>query len=120
MIQDRPDLPEILRAVREFITSVLDALDDQARYHALCANHLLGIAERELALGPDLEAAALARRRAFLGVEGSPEALTARLCAAIRDGDCDTRWDETVALVLDEVIAKVKVTKPDHLEPMHR
>jgi hypothetical protein len=120
MLQDQPDIPEILRSVREFITEISDGLDDQQRYHALCANYLLTIVEREVALGRGMDEAAEARLQAFLGATVPLPELSARLCAAIRSGECDTRWDETVALVMDQVIAKVRVTKPDHLDPMHR
>lgn len=120
MLQDQPDVPEILRTVREFVTSVLDKLDDQERYHALCANYLLNIVEREFALGREIDDAAAAQLRAFLGVEAPLPELSTRLCAAIRGGECDARWDEAVALVLDQVVAKVKVTKPEYLDPRHR
>ncbi|MBI4694719.1 MAG: hypothetical protein HY749_11935 [Gammaproteobacteria bacterium] len=120
MLQDRPDVPEILKSVREFITGVLDKLDDQERYHALCANYLLNIVEREFAIGGAIDDAAAAKLRAFLGVDAPLPELSKRLCAAIRSGECDQRWDEAVALVMDQVVGKVKVTKPDHLDPMHR
>jgi hypothetical protein len=120
MLQDQPDIPEILKSVREFITGVLDKLDDQDRYHALCANYLLNIVEREAALGRRIDEEAEATLRAFLGVDAPLPELSRRLCAAIRDGECDARWDEAVALVMDQVVAKVKVTKPDYLDPMHR
>ena len=46
--------------------------------------------------------------------------MTEALCANIRAGKYDDKWDEVLNLVLAETIDKVKVVKPGHLAPMHR
>lgn len=120
MSQDLPSFPEIIRTVREFIEEITDELQDQDRYHALCAVHLLNIADRELGLGATLDAQEHRRLESFLERSGTLTELYATLGAEIRAGHCDQRWDEAFDLVLAHVIGKVRVTKPEHLDTMHR
>lgn len=120
MSQDEPGLTELLRTVREFLEKVTDELEDQDRYHALCASYLLSIAERELALGEAIDHAEQARLTAFLGQSLALPDGYRRLAADIRAGSCDARWDEAVQLVLAHVVDKVRVSKPEYLDPLHR
>lgn len=53
LIQDRPDIPEILKTVAEFLGGVADRASGSERYNALCAVFLLQVVERELATGAD-------------------------------------------------------------------
>lgn len=117
MHRDAPDLPEILRTVREFIDEVTDHLAGQGRYHALCANYLLGIVERELALGGAIDAA---ERAAFAQLPGELPADTAALSARIRSGALDAQWDPLFPIMLNHVINKVRISRPEHLHEMHR
>jgi hypothetical protein len=117
--QDQPALSDILRVVREYIEGIIERVPDEDRYHAMCCVYLMSVAERELiAQEPDTELNA--RLHSLLG-DASPKPIAIHeLATRIRAGRCDAAWDETFALVLDQVINKVRVSKPDHLHPMHR
>ena len=119
MSRDRPDVVEIIKTVDEFMAQIVDRLDSQGRYDALCARYLLGIAERELKQGDRMDAVELQRIESFLGEAGSLNELTCKLAASIRAGDFDTRWDEVSGLVLDHVIHKVAVSRPEQLDDSH-
>jgi hypothetical protein len=120
MSQDLPDLPELLRTVREFVDEVTPQLDGRDRYHGLCASYLLTIAERELALGAAIDAEERANLAEFIGMEAELGHGYATLARAIRSGSLDERWDQLMTLLTRHVVNKVRVTRPDHLHPMHR
>ena len=48
MLQDTPDIAELLTTVHEFIDGISDKLDGQDKYFALCSMFLLEIVQREL------------------------------------------------------------------------
>ncbi len=83
---DRPAGPDLLRAVREFLTTEVGAADQRLRYHALVAANALRIAEREALLAASHER----RHRARLAALGCED--DAGLCAAIGDGSLDHRF----------------------------
>jgi len=120
MSQDNPSIPELLRTVREFIDEVTPKLAGQDRYHGLCASYLVSIVERELALGEAMDRDEQAALRAFTGRSEPLAAGYAELAREIRAGVHDARWDELAALLCAHVVNKVRVSKPDHLHPMHR
>jgi hypothetical protein len=115
MAQYQPDLNDLLHTVRAFLEDVGPRLGEGDRYQARVAAFLVGVAERELAGGEAADRAFEARLGALLGFPGDIANLTGRLCEAIRSGELDGRWDETVALVLGDVVDKVKIVRPDHL-----
>ena len=106
---DRPSGPGLLRAVREFLAAEVAATEPRLAFHARVAANALRIAEREAML-----AAGHARdhraRLAALGCAGDAE-----LCAAIREGSLDHRFDEVVAAVRAMTIDKLAVANPGHL-----
>lgn len=118
--QDQPDLAEILRTVREYLESIVDRVPSEDRYQAMCSVYLMAIAERELAAGAVAAAELEQRLQAFIGDVLPHAQATAELAARIRSGACDTGWDETFALVLAQVIHRVRVSRPEHLHAMHR
>jgi hypothetical protein len=114
MPHDNPDLPEMIRTVREFVDGIGERLEGLDRYHALCASYLLEICLRELAEWQRLPSADDERLRAFLGAGPAvpPPALVTELARRIGAGDYDARLDELLELVLGHVEAKVRVSKP--------
>src|SRR5580692_5180792 len=106
---DRPAGADLLRAVREFLTTEVGAADQRLRYHALVAANALRIAEREALLAASHER----RHRARLAALGCDD--DAGLCAAIRDGSLDHRFGEVVEAVRASVIDKLTVASPGHL-----
>lgn len=120
MSQDLPDLPDILRTVREYLEGIADAVPDRERYHALCCIHLLSIAEREVTAPAAIEAAELKSISAFLGESVEAEHALSTLAHRIRSGHTDARWEAAFDLVMQQVVNKVSVTKPEHLALVHR
>ncbi len=120
MSQDLPKLPDLLASVQEFIDEITPQLEGRDRYHAICASYLLGIAGRELALGPQLDADEHSMLAHFIGLETDLEHGFATLAREIRGGRLDDRFDQLMALLIRHVVNKVRVTRPDFLHPMHR
>ena len=106
---DRPTGPGLLRAVREFLATEVTMTDPSLAFHARVAANALRIAEREAML-----AAGHARdHRARLAALGCAD--DAELCAAIRDGSLDHRFDDVIAAVRAMAVDKLAVANPSHL-----
>jgi aminoglycoside phosphotransferase (APT) family kinase protein len=106
---DRPTGPGLLRAVREFLVTEVTVTDPSLAFHARVAANALRIAEREALL-----AAGHARdHRARLAALGCAD--DAELCAAIRDGSLDHRFDDVIAAVRAMAVDKLAVANPGHL-----
>ena len=106
---DRPAGPELLRAVREFLTAEVGIGDPRLRFHARVAANALRIAEREAMLAARHER----QHRARLAALGCAD--DAGLCAAIRDGSLDHRFDDVIAAVRATAVDKLTVANPGHL-----
>lgn len=120
LTQDRPDIPEILRTVGEFLGEVANRAGGSERYNALCAVFLLQVIERELATGADTVVRQWHDLQCLTGTAPAAREPYAAFCADARAGRLDGQWDEAVAFALRQVIDKVRVTNPAHLEPEHR
>ncbi len=120
MSHDLPLLPDILRVVREYLDSIKDAVPEKDRYHAICCSHLLSIAEREVTQEPGFAVEAATALNRFLGKTLSLEEATLEFAHGLRAGAFDEQWENVSGLVLQSVIDKVMITKPDQLHPMHR
>ena len=116
-LQDRPTAAELLEAVREFLeTDVMTATEGRTSFHTRVAVNALGIVERELLLGPAVDAPVHERLARLLGDDDAPpRALIAELAARIRDRSLDEQHDEVVAAVVDLVRAKLTVANPRYL-----
>src|SRR6202020_1344066 len=82
----RPTAAELVEAVREYLTALMERSENVARFEARVARNALGVAERELLLGPGF-AAAHAARLADLGFADD-----AALATALRSGALDDEW----------------------------
>jgi aminoglycoside phosphotransferase (APT) family kinase protein len=112
-LQDRPTAAELLEAVREFLEhDVATSTEGRTAFHARVAVNALGIVERELVLGPSVEAPVIERLTRLLDRSGTPAELVADLAARIRDGSLDDRRDEVVDTVRDLVRAKLAIANP--------
>jgi Domain of unknown function (DUF6285) len=115
-MQDRPTAVELLEAVREFLEAdVMPSVEGRVRFHTRVAVNAVGMLERELRLGPELDAAARQRLAALLGHDADLPALTAELASGIRDGSLDDRRDDVVAAVRESVRAKLLVANPHYV-----
>lgn len=117
-LQDRPTAAELTEAVREFLErDVMPAVEGRVAFHTRVAVNALGMVERELELGSELDAAEAGRLRALLGHDGTVAELTVELARNIRAGALDDRSDEVLAAVRESVRSKLLVANPAHLEP---
>ena len=109
---DPPSGPDLVRAVQAFLTTEAGLgkhADQRLRFHARVAANALRIAEREAMLAGRHER----RHRARLVALGCGD--DAGLCAAIRDGSLDHRFDEVVEAVRAATVDKLTVANPGHL-----
>jgi Domain of unknown function (DUF6285) len=130
-MQDRPNVLELLAAVRGFLEDdVVPALEGRPRFLALVSANVLGIVGREL---EGEEESLLAEWRGLarlLGVHDDPPVrlaalrtavleLTERLADRIRRGDADHGpWAEALRThVRETVTEKLRVANPRYLRP---
>jgi hypothetical protein len=106
---DRPSGPELLRAVREFLTTEAGGADPRLRFHARVAANALRIAEREAMLAT----AHAHRHRVRLAALGCED--DAEFCAKIRDGSLDHRMAEVIEAIRAATVDKLTVANPGHL-----
>jgi hypothetical protein len=112
-VYDRPDLVELVGAVREFLEErALPKLEGHTAFHARVAANALAIVERQLRLAPEAEAAECSRLRALLGRDGSLEELNRELCAAIRAGRIGLETPGLVEHLRATTLAKLAVDQP--------
>jgi aminoglycoside phosphotransferase (APT) family kinase protein len=110
-LHDRPTLPELVEAVREWVDQdVRTGTEGRLSFHARVATNALRMVERELALEPALTEAHL-ERLAQLGCADDRE-----LAAGIRSGSLDERADEVRTLVAASVHDKLLVANPGWLD----
>ena len=122
MSQYRPDLPEILRTLRELTVELAPQVDAKARYDLRVAAYLLEMAEREVREGPALDRKQRAQLETLLGHETNDALLAdleAELARRLRNGELDDRWDEVLAMVLEQTADSVRIVKPSQLDPLH-
>jgi hypothetical protein len=118
--QDRPVASELLRTVREFVDSIRPKLAGEDQYHAIVASYLIGIVEREMEMAPGFDRREHRELAGFTGSVAPLPELLPTLCEGIRAGRYDDRFEELLALVLEQTANKVRIVRPDHLDPGHR
>jgi hypothetical protein len=118
-LQDRPTAAELVEAVREYLERDVmgrDELPGRVAFHARVAANVLGIVERELRLGSELDAAERDRLAALLGHDGDLDDLTAELAHRIREGSLDDRRAAVVEHLRASVQAKLAVANPRYAD----
>ena len=110
-MHDAPTAAQLVEAVREFLQrDALDAVEGRVQFHTRVAINVLGMVEREMALGAQ-QAAAHAEGLRALGASSEAE-----LAALIRGmGADDERLHEIARFVRQTVRAKLEVANPKHL-----
>ena len=110
---DRPEIGELVAAVREFLERrALPELEGHTAFHARVAANALAIVERQLRLGPEAETAELLRLRALLGRDGSLAELNRELCARIRSGEIGLATPGLAEHLRATTLAKLAVDQP--------
>lgn len=118
MPTDRPNTAELVTAVRNFLLEhAAPNLDGQPAFHARVAANALGIVERELAQGPDMDAAEKARLVALLGHDGDLISLNRELAAQLREGGLDDNRAQVLDHLRKTNIDKLALAKPNYLTP---
>ena len=117
MSQDRPTATELIQAVREFLEQDVMTMGTDARvqFHARVAVNALGMIERELTVGRELDAAERQRAAALLGHDDDVRNHERGLAARIRDGSLDDRLDAVRSHVRATVWEKLLVANPGYL-----
>lgn len=104
-LHGRPTVTELVEAVREWVAGdVREATGGRVGFHSRVAENVLGMVERELALGPAM-ADAHAERLAALGVEDDRA-----FAAGVRSGALV--GDEVVRAMAESVVDKLRVANP--------
>jgi hypothetical protein len=104
---DIPDAAGLVEAVREFLErDVMGATTGRVQFHTRVAINVLGMVERELAVGAE-QSARHSAGLAALGVGSDAE-----LAAAIRAGALDDRLREVTDFVREVVRDKLGVANP--------
>ncbi len=123
-MQDRPTAPELLEAAEAFLRDELsDELSGRKRFMARVVANVLGTVRREWEGEEDAVVAEWERLRTLLGLDEDRPAtfadtrervaeLNGRLAEAIRSGDMDDRWDETLDAVYATVTEKLEIANP--------
>jgi hypothetical protein len=116
-LHDRPTAAELVVAVREYLErDVMTGTEGRLAFHARVAANVLAMVERELTIGPALDAEEHAGLVSLLGHDGTIRELTGELAARIRDASLDDRRPEVVAHVRAGVLAKLAVANPTYAE----
>jgi hypothetical protein len=106
---DVPSATELVAAVREFLAAdVLPAVEGRVRFHTRVAINVLGMVERELALGPG-QADSHRDRLSALGASSDAD-----LAASIRAGAFDGDDSALVRALTESVRDKLRVAHPDY------
>lgn len=102
------------------LTQALDAVeagppgDPRAAFIARVADNARATLEREAALGPAAEAAAVARLRALLTLDGDFETLNAELCTRLADGRLAALEPAVLAHLKASVIDQIAIDQPGY------
>jgi hypothetical protein len=110
----RPTAAELVEAVREYLDLLLERSADGARFEARVARNALGVAERELLLGPAFAAAHSAR------VTGLGFRDDAALAAALRSGALDDGWESIAPALAASARDQLLVANPGYLPAASR
>ena len=105
----RPTAAELVEAVREYLDALMERSADGARFEARVARNALGMAERELLLGPAF-AAAHAERLAELGFDDD-----GALAAALRSGALDGELESVAPALAASARDQLLVANPGYL-----
>jgi len=106
---DRPNMTEIVEAVREWLERDVMPAGGRSGFHARVAANMLAMVEREIDAGPQM---ADDHRERLAGLGCSDDA---ELAARIRSGEIDPQWSEAVAAVVASVRDKLAVANPRYL-----
>jgi len=109
-----PSADEILQAVAQWIDDLRPQLDERNAFLARVALHGLATVQRELARGPEADAAVAQRLAALLGREGSVDALTRVLCERLRSGEYDASTPGLLPALRANTLDQLQIDQPGY------
>ena len=113
MSTNRPTTKELAEAVREFLeTKVQPAVDAHTSFHTRVAVNVMKIIERELELGPKLDAEEHERLKRLLDRNGSLKELNSLLCEKLRDGSMDYKNEAVVDHFRKTTMGRLSIDNP--------
>jgi hypothetical protein len=114
--QDRPDAPDLLESVAEYLFGELrPEVPREQRFKVLIAANVCAVVARELRAGeaPDREDLALFSE--LLGDEVTDvRGAAAQLSARLRSGDLDDRIEELTPRLAEHVRRKLEIARPGY------
>jgi len=111
--QDRPDAPDLLEAVAEYLFAELrPEVPREQRFRMLVAANVCAVVAREIRAGEAPKLADDELFRELLGGEGGAPELARR----IREGDFDDRFDELSERLAEHVARKLEIARPGYAE----
>jgi hypothetical protein len=114
-MQDRPDVQELLGAVREFLQDeALPRLEGRAQLHARVAANVIALVQRELALAPASDTTERARLEALLGRRGELAELNAELARRIRGRELAADDAQLLGHLWSTALEKLAVDNPGY------
>jgi 3-methyladenine DNA glycosylase AlkD len=113
MSTNRPTTKELAEAVREFLENrIQPSVDAHTSFHTRVAVNVLKIIERELELGPELDAEEHERLRRLLDQEGTLKELNSLLCQKLRDGSIDYKNEALVDHFRKTTMGRLSIDNP--------
>jgi hypothetical protein len=128
MTQDRPDAPELLEAVAEFLLAdVREWAPREKRFQALVAANVCAVLARELRAGESPLREDLILFRELLGerpgempegedLRAAVREAQAELSRRLRAGDLDARLDDLADRLREHVRRKLEVARPGYAD----
>ena len=115
MPTNRPNMQELVEAVREFLEEKIQpAIDGQISFHTRIAVNMLKTVERELALGPTLNQEEVARLNKILGQEGTLAELNDMLCEKLKSGEIDYQDPALIEHLRSSALGKLSIDNPEY------
>jgi hypothetical protein len=111
-VQTRPDPENLLRTVADYLAELQGRVEGGDRHQLRVAVHLLGIAERQLRLGAEIDGREQRALASLLDMDGSVQDLNRELCRRIRAGALDDRFDDVLAVIADGVEEQLRIAAP--------
>lgn len=115
MPTNRPNMQELVEAVREFLEDKIQpAIDGQISFHTRIAINMLKTVERELEIGPKLNQEELERLSKILGRKGTLEELNGELCEKLKSGELDYQNKALVDHLRLVALGKLSIDNPEY------
>ena len=117
-MQDRPDAPELLESVAEYLFAELrPEVPREQRFKVLVAANVCAVVARELRAGETPDREDLALFSELLGEEVSDvREAAAQLSARLRSGDLDDRLEDLTPRLAEHVRRKLEIARPGYAD----